>query len=372
MNSMTGKSLLGAILCLSLILFISACTQSETEEKKPIEDKAVPVKVLDIETQDLPLIVESVGRLTANREVTLAAEVGGVVKEYKADVGDRVETSQLLVRIDPRDYQLALREAKANLAAGRARLDASSKTFERSKALLPQKVISSDAFDKNEAEYKTAKATLAQIKAMVDVAIENVNKTRITAPFEGLVAKRLIEKGQTVGVGTPVMTLVDLDTVRVAIHMAECDYVCVDPDDPVLVTVEAFPEKSFKGRIDRIGVKGDERTNTFDVEILLDNPGLTLKAGLSARVRITTDVIPDTILIPQSTVLYREDRREVFVVGQGLLAELRTVKLGRTRGSLVQILEGLDSGDRLIVSGGQYLKSGDKLILPTSEEIATQ
>lgn len=368
MNSIAWKPFWETILSGILILFTSACLQSETEENTTPKDRTVPVEIMEIRPRDLPLVVESVGRLAADREVTLAAEVGGVVKEYLVDVGDRVEAEQLLVRIDPRDYVLALKEAQANLDAGRAGLDAASKTYERSKALLPRKVISTDAFDKNEAAYKTARANMAQIEAMVDIAMERVRKTRITAPFSGLVAERFIEKGQTVGIGTPVTTLVDLDAVRVEIHMAECDYVCVDPEDPVIVTVEAFPDRSFNGRIDRIGIKGDVQTNTFDVEILLENPELILKAGLSARVRITTDVIQDTILIPQSSVLFREHRREVFVAGPDHKAETKTIKLGRTQGSLVQVLEGLAPGDRLVVSGAQYLKSGDTLIPTTSEE----
>jgi len=363
MKTISGKSLAGAILLAALALAGGGCSPSGSEEKPLVDEKPVPVEVLDVETRDLPIVVESVGRLSADREVTLAAEVGGVVKEYLADVGDPVKAGQILVRMDSRDFALALREAEASLASALARLDASAKAYERSKALLPRKVISSDAFDKIEAEYKTAKATISQIEAMVDIAEERIAKTRITAPFSGVVAQRTVEKGQTLGVGSPVMALVDLDSVRVKIHLAECDYVRVGRENAVSVTVEAFPGKFFSGRIDRLGVKGDERTNTFDVEILLENPGHTLKAGLSARVRITTDVIHDTVLIPQSTVLYREDRREVFVAGPDQRAELRTVKLGRSHESLVQVLEGLSHGDRLVVTGGQYLKVGDKLAI---------
>jgi membrane fusion protein (multidrug efflux system) len=372
MNAMTGKSLIRASLCCILLIFTGACSPSEKAENTAPPDKPVPVIVTELRARDLPSTVETVGRLAPNREVTLATEVGGRVKEYSVDVGDRVETGQRLVSIDPRDYLLALEEARANIAVAQARLEAATKAHDRSKALLPQKAISRDTYDKYEAEYKSSKASLAQIRALVDIVEERVKKTRIKAPFSGLVAARLIEKGQTVGVGTPVMTLVDLDVLRARIHVAECDYVRVDRDDPVMVTVEAFPEKSFKGRIDRIGVKADERTNTFDVEILIDNPDLFLKAGLTARVRITTDVTPDTLLIPQRTVLYREDRREVFVAGRDNVAERRTIKLGRTEGSLIQVLEGLEPGDRLIVTGGQYLKPGDKITLAPSEEAVTR
>ena len=369
MLRLSRPSLLGLFLTLFWVGFLAACNGPKGEESETFEERSTPVTVAVIESRPLPLIVESVGRVAANREVTLATEVGGVVKDYSVDIGDRVDEGTGLVIIDPRDYELALKEARANLSASRARLEAASNAYERAKALLPQKAISSDAFDKSEAEYKTCEAAVSQIQAMVEIAEERLKKTRIRAPFKGVIAERLIEKGQTVGIGTPVMTLVDLDTVRVRIHTAESDYVCMDRDDPVLVTLEAFPERPFKGRIDRIGVKADERTNTFAIEILIENPELIIKAGMSARVRITTSVIPDAILIPQSTVLYREERREVFVVGKDERADLRSIKLGRAEGSLIQVLEGLKPGERLILSGGQYLKPGDKITISNPGQV---
>ena len=233
---------------------------------------------------------------------------------------------------------------------------------------LPQKVISEELFERNKMEYKAAKAALTQARARVDIAKERVRKTKIVAPFSGLIANRKVEHGQTVIAGVPVVTLVDLDYVRVKIHLTETDYIRVDRDDPVLVTLEAFPEKHFIGRIDRIGVKADERTNTFDVEILIKNPDLILKAGLTGRVRITADIIPNAILIPQSAVLYKEKTREVFVADSNNRAQSRVIKLGKTKGSQIQVLEGLAPGDKLIVTGGQYLESGDTIIVSEADK----
>ena len=359
-----------------LLTFISpgmafglSCSPSNDKENKVPPKKPVPVVVMEIKTQDFPLIIESAGRLAANREVTLAAEVGGVVEACLTDMGDKVKSGQVLVCISPVDYELGLKEANANLRAVQARLDAATKTYKRSEALMPQKVISEDFYEKSKMEYKAAQAALAQAQAMVDIAKERVRKTEIVAPFSGLVAERKVEHGQTVAAGLPVVTVVDLDYVRVKIHLAESDYIRVDKNDPVVVTFEAYPEKQYIGKIDRIGVKADEKTNTFDVEILIENPDLKLKAGLTGRVRITSDVIPNAILIPQGAVLYKEKTREVFVADSNNRAQPREIKLGRTKGSQIQVLEGLVPGDRLIVTGGQYLSSGDKITITASETV---
>ena len=197
-------------------------------------------------------------------------------------------------------------------------------------------------------------------------------RLKLLVAFSGLIAERKVEHGQTVIAGVPVVTLVDLDYVRVKIHLTESDYIRVDKSDSVVVTLEAFPEKEYIGRIDRIGVKADEKTNTFDVEILIENPDLVLKAGLTGRVRITSDIIPNAILIPQSAVLYKENRREVFVADSDDRAQPRVLKLGRTDGSQIQVLEGLTPGNRLIVTGGQYLNPGDRVRVNSSEHTKDQ
>ena len=363
---------IGWFICV-LILALSvlpACSKPAEGEAKP-KKKPVPVRVVELKARDLPVIVESVGRLAANREVTLAAEVGGVAAAYKADVGQRVKAGQTLILIDPVDFRLALSEARANQAAAQARLDAAAKTYNRSKNLLPRKVISTDTFEKSEAEYKAALANVARAKALVNIARERYSKTRIRAPFDGLVAARSVEIGQTVAPGQPLMSLVDLDTMRVKVSLAERDYVHLDRKDPVRVTIEAFPDREFPGRIDVIGIKADPRTNTFGAEVLVNNPDLILKAGLTARVRLTVSTIPGAVMVPQSAVLYREDRQEVFVVGPDNRAELRRVKLGRAVGSAIRITEGLAPGDRLVVTGQQYLKPTDRVIVSVSGRTKT-
>ena len=355
------KRILTITVMMTALIMTGACGSSDEQEKT--KEKQIPVRIQLVEQKDMPVVVEAIGRLEPRREVTLSAEIAGIVNEYTVDVGDRVETDGLVVRLKPMDYQLQLDEARANLASALARLDTVSKSFERSKKLLPRKVITPDAFEKSEAEYRGARAAVTQARALVSITAERLRKTQIRSPFSGWVARRMVELGQTLAPGTAVMNIVDFSMMRVRIHLSEHDYVHLDREDPVTVTIEALPEKTYTGRIDRIGIKADPMTNTFDVEVLVDNPDLTLKAGLAARVNLTSHVIKDAVMIPQSSVLYREKIKEVFIVGPDLIAESREIKIGQVKGSLIRVLEGLQSGDQLVVTGGQYLKSGDKVIL---------
>jgi len=347
-----------AVLVTGFFLFIGC---REPEEHPVVEAKPRAVRVAAIACCDLPIVVNSVGRLTANRDVVLSAQVPGIIIRYNADVGARVVAGAPLVKLDDIDYTLALNKDEAHLLAARLKLGAVKKTFERTRRLLPDNTITQELYDQTEAEYKSSIAVVTQLKTMVAMAQRRLDKTTITAPFSGYVTARYVEIGQSVAVGDPVMSVADMKTMRVKIYINELAYVRLDKGDPVEVTVDAFSQTPMVGHVDKIGIQADRRTNTFEVEILVDNSDFNLKAGLTARVAIQTDVISDAVMIPQDSIIYREKRKEVFVVEAGNLAAAREIKIGRVDGSRVCISEGLVPGDRLVVEGGQYLKPGEKV-----------
>jgi len=346
------------------LVALTRCNPQKNE--KDVKSTPRSVNIAEVESHNLPIVISSVGRLLPNREVVLSSQVSGIVQAYNADTGDAIKANTIVVALDPTDYQLALREAKANLLSVRARYAAAKNSFMRAVKLLPEKVITTEAYEKIEAEYKSSQAAVSQVEAAVDINQRRLDKTVIKAPFDGLVTSRLVEKGQNINIGDPVMAIADMQSMRVKIHVNERDYVYLDKDDEVAVLVEAYPDASFSGQVDRIGVKANPNTNTFEVEILVANSNLVFKAGLTATVNITIDEIEDTIMIPQNCVLFRKNRKEVFVVADGNRAEVREVELGRVDGSSVRIVKGLAPGDKLVTTGSQYLKDGDSVVMTGS------
>lgn len=346
------------------LVVLTGCHPQDKE--KVVKAKPRSVNIAVVESHNLPIVVNSVGRLIPNREVVLSSQVSGIVQTYSVDTGDAATANKMVVALDPTDYQLASNEANANLLSVKARYAAAKNSFRRAGRLLPDNVITPEAYEKIEAEYKATQAAVSQAEAVVDINRRRLDKTVIKAPFDGLITRRLVETGQNINIGDPVMALADMQSMRVKIHVNEQDYVHLDKDDTVTVLVEAYPGASFSGQVDRIGIKADPHTNTFEVEILVANPDLIFKDGLTATVNITIDEIKDAIMIPQKSVLFRKNRQEVFVVAEGDRAAVREVKMGRADGSSVQIMEGLVPGDKLVTTGSQYLKDGDSVIITGS------
>jgi len=358
------KKILIMIGMLAGLVVLTGCNPQEKE--KVVQPKPRSVSIAEVESHNLPIVVNSVGRLVPNREVVLSSQVSGIVQAYSVDTGDAVTANKMVVVLDPTDYQLGLSEARANLLSASARYAAAKNSFQRAEQLLPEKVITTEVYDKIEAEYKATQAAVSQAEAAVDINQRRLDKTVIKAPFDGIVTSRLVEVGQNINIGEPVMAIADMQSMRVKIHVNEQDYVYLDKDDAVTVLVEAYPTASFSGLVDRVGVKADQNTNTFEVEILVANPNLVFKAGLTATVNITIDEIEDAIMIPQSCVLFRKNRKEVFVVTDGDKAFVRKVKLGRADGSSVRIVKGLTPGDKIVTTGSQYLKDGDRVVMTDS------
>ncbi|MBW2564940.1 MAG: efflux RND transporter periplasmic adaptor subunit [Deltaproteobacteria bacterium] len=277
------KKIMIIIGMLTGLVVLTGCNPQEKE--KVVQPKPRSVSIAVVESRNLPIVVNSVGRLVPNREVVLSSQVSGIVQGYSVDTGDAIKANKMVVALDPMDYQLALSEAKANLLSVRARYAAAKNSFLRAGKLLPEKVITTEAYEKIEAEYKATQAAVSQAEAAVDINQRRLDKTVVKAPFDGLVTSRLVEKGQNINIGDPVMMgIADMHSMRVKIHVNEQDYVYLDKDDAVTVLIEAYPDASFSGQVDRIGVKADPNTNTFEVEILVANPDLVFKAGLTATV----------------------------------------------------------------------------------------
>ena len=227
------------MLCAILfILMASSCSPSG--EGSALEKKIVAVTVLTLENSSMPVIATSMGRLNPFREAALAPEISGVVSECFVDNGDPVKKGAALVALDPTDHRLAARQAMANQDAAESRLYAAEKSYHRLGILLPRHVISAETFEKSEAEYKIARASLAQAKALSDISRERLEKTKIRSPFSGFVASRDVEVGQTAAPGQPVMTIADISSMRLLIHMTEGDYVHLDKNDSVSVFLPAF------------------------------------------------------------------------------------------------------------------------------------
>ena len=367
-------------------------SSGEAGDRKPVE-----ARVVAVEERQVRRIVEAVGTLFPYDEVTVGSEVDGKIARVFVDVGDGVGLGRPLVEVAPLELSLtadqqaaALDQVRAQLGlpdgtedlgdveqaaevrrAAADRTDAGQK-FERARSLFDDGLLARGDFDAAEARYKGAEAAYQMARQNVETLHAQVEQRRaglafarkkladsvIRAPFAGHVKQRLVSVGQYVKVQTPVMVIVNVDPLRVRLQVPEKMAAWVAVGQSVTVRVEAWPDRSFEGKVARISPSVDPQTRSFEVEALLANHDGALKPGFFARAGIASSRVDKALVVPADALRYLYGVYKVFTVASRTLKE-KEVKLGERQGDLVEIAEGLTTRDSVAVPApGQELRDG--------------
>jgi multidrug efflux pump subunit AcrA (membrane-fusion protein) len=383
-----------------LTLLTSSCTRDTgkaASEKPRTAHAGTRVKAFSVERQEKRRIVEAVGSLFAFDEVMVSSEAEGRVEQVMVDIGDRVGKGQVLARITPVEFELTVEQQRAALRQARARLGLNENDGElkdvkqaaevkkaaadladaeqrylRAKSLLETGVIARQVYDEAEARHQAAKATydlavqqvenlrasMQQTQATLNLANKRLRDTVIRAPFAGHIKSREVTTGQYLKVQTPVMTIVNIDPLRMRLNVPEKMSPWVRVGREVKLSLEAFPGREFTGRITRINPSVDEKTRTFEVEALVANRSGELKPGSFVKAIIQSDKVDSILTIPQSATAYLFGAYKVFVI-QGKTIREREVKLGDHFGDRVEIIDGLQADEKIVIAeGGQQIKDG--------------
>src|SRR5216117_4104371 len=371
---------------LLLTLFISACSSNSVAGKRAdseARDEHVQVHAIPVKLQELRRNVESVGSLFALEEVTVSSEVDGKVDEVLVDVGDRVERGQPLVNVSTIELKLALDQQRALYQQARARLGITEdfddiknvldsaevkkaaadlkeaeEGYKRSEQLLEKRLIPRQDFDQIDARVHSARAAydlavqsvqnlraqLPQYKASVELAEKKLRDAVIRAPFKGQVKERVVSPGQYLKVQTPVMVIVSMDPLRVRLKIPESMAGWIQTGDQISVTVEAYPDKTFSGKLSRVNPVVDPQSRTFEVEALLENSQGLLKPGFFVKARIPSRKVDQILAVPQDSLRYSYGVYKVCLIQGDVLKETE-VKIGEISGDQVEILSGARAGD---------------------------
>lgn len=328
---------------------------------------------------------------TVNPVVTVqvGTYVSGVIQALHCDYNTRVKAGQLCAKIDPRPYQVVVDQDAANLASARAQLNkdkaslAYAKTnYERDLKLLKKGIVSQDAvdsdksaFDQGTAQVALDEATIKQREAALKAAQVNLDYTNIVSPVDGIVVSRSIDVGQTVAASfqTPTLFLIakDLTKMEVDTNVSESDVGGARIGQKASFTVEAYPNKTFWGRVTQVRQAPVTVQNvvTYNVVVSVDNPEGELLPGMTANTRIISDERENVLRVPQQALRYSPGGLSQQGDGEAGAAELKPEQaaarvwvLRHGRPEPVSVVAGLDDGAFTeIVSGG--LKSGDRVII---------
>lgn len=338
-------------------LLLGACTSGRSAESEA--PRGLTVRTASVEQRDLPEDVVLAGTLRPRAQVQVVAEVAARLMEVMRDEGTRVARGEVLARLDDTDYRLAHDRARAALAMAEANRAHAQAEKERADNLLKTGGITDRDHLAAQVALQVGDASLAQARAELAIAGQQLARTEVRAPFAGRVARRLPDPGSMLAVGTPLFTLVDDSVFEFKAQVASRDLAKVRLGVPVRLSVDALPEARIEGRVARVEPLVDERSRSF--QVVVEVPGQAgLVGGLFARASVRVGQVAGALVVPPAA-LVREGAdptaAAAFVVRQGK-AEKVALALGVEAPDGIQVTRGLAAGDVVVLDPPTALASG--------------
>jgi len=351
---------LKSIFLILMIMLVSLPLVSCKKEKKVVKENLINVRIQPAIRQQVRPYIETTGTLKADEEVVVSSEVDGIVKNVKVEEGYAVSQGALLAEINPIDYVLEEKRADAALKQAQASLANAKAEYQRKESLFKEELITRQQFDDISTRVTLAEADLARAKASLDTSRERLLRTKIYSPLNGMVKEKKVSAGDYVRNGSPLFQLIKIDQLKMTFTVSEKDIAVLRKGQEVVFTVDAFPDKKFKGRVSLLYPNVEERTRTMQAEAIVPNAGRLLKPGSFARISIYTEAARDAVVAPLTALMYDNSTISVFVV-EGNVAHQRIVKTGGKYGENVEIMEGLKEKEQVVVVGQNNLSEGVKV-----------
>lgn len=346
---MNNRKIMAALAMLAVLSFsLEACGESDAQTgQNPGQDPApqpVTVRIREVQPSPFVDVIQTTGIIKAIEDVMLSPEEGGVVKEWLVQKGDPVKKRQIIGILN--DDVI-----KASYDAAFAQYRIAQLNFEKQQSVFKEKAVS-------ELQFKSAEYNRDAAKAQADLMKARLERTRLRSPIDGIFNDYFIDAGEYAPPAMPIAHLVNARFIKIAADVTERYAGDVHVGNLVRIVPDTFTGDTLEGRINYVGASVSANNRTLPVEIRLENPGLRLKPEMIARVSIMRSEKRNAILVDESVVQHVDRNKMVVFVENNGVAEERVVKLGARQGTMLEIVQGLKPGDRVIVTGIQKLVNG--------------
>lgn len=348
------KKIIAIVALVAFIAFIAfklnankEIINKNSEEALNIEKyEFVPVTVFNVAKELNEKSVEEIGSFESRQDLTVSANASGRVMSFTMKEGQFISKGAVIATIDHAALSSQLNTAKLSLANAK-------KDLERVQNANSVGATTKMQIEQSQLQVDNIQSTITNIN-------EQIKFFTVTAPMSGYVTKTMIQQGSYVMPGTPIIDLVDIGTIKMVVKVDERIVPLLKIGKSVPVTTEVFPDKTFNGKIASIGVKADN-SKKFNVEIDLTNTGNQLKVGMYGKVKFDNISSTDAIYIPRNAIVGSINDAQVFTVNADSTVKKVSVKVGGYQGNDIEIKEGLQSGDQVVLMGQINLIDGTKV-----------
>jgi RND family efflux transporter MFP subunit len=352
-----------AVLFIAFILFSCSAPKKKEQVKEEVFG-ATQVKVIKVARQRISEKISYTGTLEAWEKINITPDVGGKIAKIYVEEGDRVTKGQLLAELDTESMRLQLKQAEAGLAVAEANSKDASHNKERMDRLIKENAVSEQQYEKVKLVFEAAQAQLEQAQAAVNLARHALGVSIMKAPFSGVIASKNANVGDVInpmmGSFSPVsgvLTLMDFSKVKIDIDVSQNDVLRINKGQPAQLKVASYPDREFLGIVSIVNQTADPTTKKFGVRVVVDNRDLTLRPGTFGEMAFEVLSHEDALVLPQKAII---ENKYVFLA-QGNKAHKKEVTLGLQNVSLVEIVNGVQEGDLVVIEGNYGLIDGSDI-----------
>ena len=312
----------------------------------------------------VPLAFRIPGYVTSLKQVRVDGSIRDIAE------GDSVSKGAVLAHIRATEYQNKVRQASSEVESAQAAAVKAQLDFDRASRLYEAQSLTKPEFEAARAQHDGTQAQLRAAQAQTAEAQVCLGDTTLVAPFSGDIVKKSVELGSFVGPGSPAFELASTDVVKIVVGVPDTVVRSIKVGQPVDVAIDAFPSRTFHARISRISSAADTTTRNFDVEVAIPNRDQLLKVGMIGSLQLAhgeeaSEKHVSSLLAPLSAIVQANDGKYgVFVISTssaGDIASLHSVEIGAVNGTDVIVVSGLSAGERIITTGANLLKDGQRV-----------
>lgn len=366
------------ITLITLLVILAASCQTENPESDTSARQAKEVKTVEVKSYDYQETVFASGRLSSTEEAKLSFKTGGIIKKIYVREGQSVRKGQLLAELTLDEIQaqtqqanISQQQADINIENAKLALKLAQRDYDNALGLYQDSVATLEQLQNAEVQLENAKNQLEAARKgknltqqQINVAQFNLKFSRITAPSDGIILKKLAENNELVGPGNPLFLFGSKDKAQVIkVNVTDKDIIHIELGNPANIHFDAYPNTEFEGTVREKASMADPYTGTYEIEVEVQPEGKKLYSGFIGQVRIFTDAKQNLVAIPVDAMLKADGQAgEVFIV-EDSLAKRTSVSIFKLEGRHLLISKGLLPGDEVIISGAGFLNDKEPVKL---------
>jgi RND family efflux transporter MFP subunit len=354
---------------LLLVGLLSACGEPAEVMDAPADRGPEPVPTVEVVTltpQSHNSTITTFGVVEGLEEVDVASEMSGTVQRILVQEGDTVAVGDVLLELDREKQEYRVTQARQLAEQSKALLDEAALRLERREDLAEKDTISQEDLDNARLKMLAVSAAYQRSLAAQLLAERELADTQVRSPSAGVIDQRFIEPGEPVAIGTTLMSLQVVHTLRVHTWVSEADILLVRANNKAIVNLTGMPLRPFEAVVEWVGVNADSETGNFPVKLLLQDDTDLIRPGMTAAADIEGLGLEGVLILPETALVDRDRRRIVFVASEEdgkTIVRIREPQLAAGFANRLLVLAGLREGDRAVVSGQAQLLDGSEIVL---------